>query len=194
MAGKLIITPSQTVGPFFHLALARPDWADLTAGNPTGERIVVEGQVIDGDGVAVADACLELWQANAAGRYAHADDARTDRPLDSNFRGFGRVSTDADGGFRFTTIRPGPVPGRGNALQAPHIAVALFARGLLKQLYTRIYFADEPANAGDPVLSSIGDPAVRQTLIAIPNDAPGPPTYRFDVILQGERETAFFDL
>ena len=122
----------------------------------------------DGDGAPVADACLELWQANAAGRYAHPDDTRADKPLDPNFRGFGRVSTDADGGFRFTTIRPGPVPGRGNALQAPHIAVAIFARGLLKQLYTRIYFAGEPANDSDPVLSSIDDPAVRQTLIARP--------------------------
>ena len=162
----------------------------------SGERIVVEGRVIDGDGAAVADACLELWQANAAGRYAHPDDTRTDKPLDPNFRGFGRVSTDADGGFRFTTIRPGPVPGRGNALQAPHIARRHSSpAGCLKQLYTRIYFADEPANAGDPVLLSIDDPEVRQTLIASPRRAgAGPPTYRFDVILQGERETVFFDL
>jgi protocatechuate 3,4-dioxygenase, alpha subunit len=194
MAGKLIVTPSQTVGPFFHLALDRPEWADLSSGSPAGERIVVEGRVIDGDGVPVADACLELWQANAAGRYAHPDDTRTDKPLDPNFRGFGRVSTDADGGFRFTTIRPGPVPGRGNASQAPHIAVAIFARGLLKQLFTRIYFAGETANDADPVLSSIDDPAVRKTLIATLRGGPGPPTYRFDVILQGERETAFFDL
>jgi len=194
MAGKLTVTPSQTVGPFFHLALDQPEWADLTSANPAGERIVVEGRVIDGDGAPVADACLELWQANAAGRYAHPDDARTYKPLDPNFHGFGRVSTDADGGFRFTTIRPGPVPGRGNALQAPHIAVAIFARGLLKQLNTRIYFAAEIANDSDPVLLSIDDPAVRQTLIATRRDRPGPPTYRFDVILQGERETAFFDL
>ena len=194
MAGKLIVTPSQTVGPFFHLALDRPEWADLTRDNPVGQRIVVEGRVIDGDGVPVADACLELWQANADGRYAHSADTRTDKPLDPNFLGFGRVSTDADGGFRFTTIRPGPVPGRGNALQAPHIAVAIFARGLLKQLYTRIYFAGETANDGDPVLLSIDDPAVRKTLIATRRDGAGPPTYRFDVILQGERETAFFDL
>jgi protocatechuate 3,4-dioxygenase, alpha subunit len=194
MADKLIVTPSQTVGPFFHLALDRPDWADLARGNPAGERIVVEGRMTDGDGLPVADACLELWQANAAGRYAHPDDTRTDRPLDPNFRGFGRVSTDVDGGFRFATIRPGAVPGRGNALQAPHIAVAIFARGLLKQLYTRIYFSDEAANDSDPVLLSIDDPAVRQTLIATRGDGPGPPTYRLDVILQGERETAFFDL
>lgn len=191
MAAKLIPTPSQTVGPFFHLALDRPEWSDLTRDGAAGERIAVTGRVLDGDGLPVADACLELWQANAAGRYAHPDD-RQDKPLDPNFRGFGRVSTDADGRFRFTTIRPGPVPGRGNAWQAPHIAVAVFARGLLKQLVTRIYFADEPANATDPVLSSIADPALRGTLIAQRIAAAEPPTYRFDIVLQGEGETAFF--
>jgi protocatechuate 3,4-dioxygenase, alpha subunit len=194
MAERLTATPSQTVGPFFHLALDRPEWGDLTAGNPQGERIVIEGRVTDGDGAPVADACLELWQANAAGRYAHPDDTRTDKPLDPNFRGFGRVSTDAEGGFRFTTIRPGPVPGRGNALQAPHIAVAIFARGLLKQLHTRIYFAGEPANDSDPALLSIDDPAVRQTLLATRREGSFPATYRFDVVLQGERETAFFEI
>ncbi len=194
MAQKLVATPSQTVGPFFHLALDRAEWADLTQDIPQGERIVVDGRVTDGDGAPVADACLELWQANAAGRYAHPDDARTDQPLDPNFRGFGRVSTDADGGFHFTTIRPGPVPGHGNALQAPHIAVALFARGLLKPLYTRIYFAGEPANDSDPVLLSIDDRARRQTLIATRGEAGGPPTYRFDIVMQGVGETAFFEL
>jgi protocatechuate 3,4-dioxygenase alpha subunit len=194
MAQKLIVTPSQTVGPFFHLALDRPEWADLTASNPAGERMFIEGRMTDGDGAPVADACLELWQANAVGRYAHPDDTRTDKPLDPNFRGFGRVSTDADGGFRFTTIRPGPVPGRGNALQAPHIAVAIFARGLLKQLHTRIYFADERANDSDPVLLSIDDPAVRQTLLAARREGSSPPTWRFDIVLQGERETVFFEL
>ena len=193
MAEKLIATPSQTVGPFFHLALDRAEWADLTKDNPKGERIVIDGRVTDGDGAPVADACLELWQANAAGRYAHPDDTRTDKPLDPRFRGFGRVSTDADGGFRFTTVRPGPVPGRGNALQAPHIAVALFARGLLKPLYTRIYFAGETANDADPVLLSVEDPARRGTLIATRRDG-SPPTYRFDIVMQGARETTFFEL
>jgi protocatechuate 3,4-dioxygenase alpha subunit len=194
MAAKLIPTPSQTVGPFFHLALDRPQWNDLTRDGPTGERIVVTGQVRDGDGMPVADACLELWQANAAGRYAHPDDTRQDKPLDPNFRGFGRVSTDAEGGFRFATIRPGAVPGRGNAVQAPHIAVAVFARGLLRQLVTRSYFGDEPANESDPILSSIPDPAARSTLIAHRIAAAGPPTYRFDIVLQGEGETAFFEV
>jgi protocatechuate 3,4-dioxygenase, alpha subunit len=196
MADELIATPSQTVGPFFHIGLDRPDWADLTAGHPQGERIVVAGRVIDGDGAPVPDACLELWQANVAGRYAHPDDTRTDTPLDPNFRGFGRVSTDADGNFRFTTIRPGPVPGRGNSLQAPHIAVALFARGLLKQLYTRVYFAGEPLNETDPVLSTIADPMRRQTLLATRSeDAEAEPaTWRLDIVMQGDNETVFFDI
>jgi protocatechuate 3,4-dioxygenase, alpha subunit len=194
MADKLIPTPSQTVGPFFHLGLDRPEWSDLTAGNPAGERIIVEGRVLDGDGTPVPDAVIELWQANAAGRYAHPDDPRTDKPLDANFRGFGRVATDADGRFRVTTIRPGPVPGRGNSLQAPHINVVFFSRGLLIHLHTRIYFADEPANASDPLLSSIEDPAVRGTLLARRAEASNPALYRFDIVLQGENETAFLDL
>jgi protocatechuate 3,4-dioxygenase alpha subunit len=194
MADKLIATPSQTVGPFFHIGLDRPDWADLTTGNPEGERIVIEGRVIDADDAPVPDACLELWQANAAGRYAHPDDNRTDMPLDPNFRGFGRVSTDAAGEFRFATIRPGPVPGRGNALQAPHIAVALFARGLLKQLYTRIYFAGDPLNETDPALLAIDDPARRQTLIATRHDDTASEVWHLNIVMQGENETVFFDI
>jgi protocatechuate 3,4-dioxygenase, alpha subunit len=194
MAPKLIATPSQTVGPFFHIGLDRPRWADLTAAGPQGERIVVEGRVIDGDGEPVPDACLELWQANATGRYAHPDDTRTEVALDPKFRGFGRTSTDTEGKFRFTTIRPGPVPGRGNALQAPHIAVALFARGLLRQLYTRIYFAGDPRNDTDPALSAIDDPARRQTLIATRRAGPEPGLWRFDIVMQGENETVFFDI
>lgn len=194
MAEKLVATPSQTVGPFFHLALDRADLADLTKDDPQGDRIVIEGRVTDGDGAPVGDACLELWQANAAGRYAHPDDTRTDKPLDPHFRGFGRVSTHTDGNFRFTTIRPGAVPGGGNALQAPHIAVALFARGLLKPLYTRIYFAGDPANEADPVLQSIDDQARRRTLIAARRDGSGALTWHFDIVMQGENETVFFDI
>ena len=194
MADKLIPTPSQTVGPFFHLGMAHPEWADLTASDPDGQRIVIEGRVIDGDGAPVPDACVEVWQANAAGRYNHPDDTQTDKPLDSKFHGFGRAATDAEGRFRIVTIRPGPVPGRGNALQAPHINVSLFARGLLKHLYTRIYFADEPANAADPLLSSIEDESVRGTLLARPAEAGSPKLYRFDIVMQGENETAFLDI
>jgi len=186
-------TPSQTVGPFYHYALERPVWADLTADGASGEKIQVEGRILDGDGAPVFDAFLEIWQANAVGKYAHPED-RQDKPLDARFRGFGRVGTDAEGHFRFATIRPGRVPGRGNTLQAPHINIAIFGRGLLKQLTTRLYFADEAeANETDPVLSAIDDPVARKTLLAVP--VPGMPgTYRFDIILQGDGETVFFEV
>ncbi len=193
MTDKLIPTPSQTVGPFFHLGLVRVEWSDLTTDNPQGQRIAIEGHVIDGDGMPVPDALIEIWQANAAGRYNHPDDTSEDKPLDPHFRGFGRVATDADGFFRLLTIKPGPVPGRGNSLQAPHINVVLFARGLLKHLYTRIYFADEPANISDPLLSSIDDAAVRGTLLAH-RETGEPPVYRFNIVMQGENETAFLDI
>jgi protocatechuate 3,4-dioxygenase, alpha subunit len=190
---KPIATPSQTVGPFFHYALDRPGWADLAAAGASGERIAIEGRILDGDGAPVFDAFLEIWQANAAGRYAHPDD-RQDKPLDARFRGFGRVGTDAEGWFRFATIRPGRVPGRGNTLQAPHLNIAIFGRGLLKHLTTRLYFADRAAeNETDPVLSAIDDPAIRRTLLAAPVPA-AVPTYRFDIILQGDGETAFFEV
>jgi protocatechuate 3,4-dioxygenase, alpha subunit len=191
MAAKLIPTPGQTVGPFFALGLDRPEWADMTRHNPEGERITIEGRVLDGDGAPVPDALIELWQANAAGRYDHAEDAQADKTIDPNFHGYGRVATDSQGNFKIVTIKPGPVPGRGNALQAPHISVAFFARGLLRQLHTRIYFSDEPANGSDPLLASIDDEGVRRTLIAR-RVAGG--AYRFDFILQGDGETAFLDI
>jgi protocatechuate 3,4-dioxygenase, alpha subunit len=198
MAAKLIPTPSQTVGPFFSLGLDRPDWNDLTRGHPQGERIVIEGRVLDGDGAPVPDAVVEIWQANAAGRYAHPEDQQTDKPLDPNFRGFGRSATDAEGRFRFTTVKPGPVPGRGNSLQAPHINVLLFSRGLLIHLHTRIYFEGEAANAADPLLSSIEDPKARGTLLARreagSSQGGSPARYRFDIIMQGDNETAFLEL
>ena len=156
--------------------------------------MIFAGRVLDGDGGPVPDALIELWQANAAGRYAHPDDKQTDKPLDPNFRGFGRVATDAEGRFRVTTIKPGPVPGRGNTLQAPHINLVFFSRGLLIHLHTRIYFADEPANASDPLLSSIEDAAVRGTLLARREGSGSPARYRFDIVLQGENETVFLDL
>src|SRR5262249_37744038 len=160
---------------------------DLARDNPTGERITITGQVRDGDGAPVPDAVLELWQANAAGRYAHAEDGQSDKPLDPRFRGYGRVATDAAARLTLPTPKPGAVPGRGNALQAPHINVAFFARGLLRQLHTRIYFAGEAANAGDPLLAAIDDAAVRQTLVARKDGDTG---YRFDIVLQGPGETA----
>jgi len=187
----LIPTPSQTVGPFFHYALDHPKWADLTGGGKAkGQVIRVAGRVLDGEGAALPDVMLELWQANAAGKYAHPED-KQDKPVDPAFRGFGRVSTAKDGSYAFTTIRPGAVPGRGNTLQAPHINVSVFGRGLLKRLCTRIYFADlAKENDADPLLASIEDAAARRTLLATPEGG----NYRFDIVLQGERETAFLDV
>jgi protocatechuate 3,4-dioxygenase alpha subunit len=192
MAPKLVATPGQTVGPFFALGLDRPEWADMARHNPQGERITIEGRVLDGDGAPVPDALIELWQANAAGRHDHIADQQTEKKIDPNFHGYGRVATDAQGHFAIKTVKPGPIPGRGNALQAPHINVAFFARGLLRQLHTRIYFSDEPANASDPLLAGIEDDAVRQTLIARRGD--GSSAYRFDIVLQGKNETAFLDV
>jgi protocatechuate 3,4-dioxygenase, alpha subunit len=191
MAEKLVTTPGQTVGPFFALGLDRPEWADMTRDAPQGERVTIEGQVLDGDGAPVPDALIELWQANAAGRYDHVEDTQANKTIDPHFHGYGRVATDPQGRFKITTIKPGPVPGRGNALQAPHINVAFFARGLLRQLHTRIYFADEPGNASDPLLCGIEDDAVRNTLIARRSEGS---VYRFDFVLQGQNETAFLDI
>ena len=149
------LTPSQTIGPFFHRALLHEGWNDLAARGAAGERIAIEGRVLDGDGAPVGDAMIEIWQANAAGRYDHPEDRQEDRhgnrPIDSNFHGFGRVATDSEGRFRLRTVKPGAVPGGGGAMQAPHINVSVFTRGLLKRLATRIYFPDEPLNESDPL-------------------------------------------
>ena len=192
---KALVTPSQTVGPFFHLALDRPGWSDLTRGGARGERIAVEGRVLDGDGRPCADALVEIWQANAAGKYAHPEDPLPRDALDPGFTGFGRAATDAEGRYRFLTIRPGRVRGR-LGLHAPHLNAGVFARGLLQRLSTRIYFEDEASNADDPVLAAIADPAVRRTLLAVREEsaAGGPALYRFDIVLQGQGETAFFDV
>jgi len=191
---KLIPTATQTAGPFFYFGLARPEWADLTnGGKAQGEKITLEGLVTDGDGAPVPDAIVEIWQANAAGRYAHPED-KQDKPLDPNFRGFGRAFTDQQGLYRFTTVKPGAVPGRGNALQAPHIAVSLAARGLLHHLFTRVYFPGEALNKTDPVLGAIDDPAAQKTLVAAAKDKTnGAAVFRFDIVLQGKNETVFLD-
>jgi protocatechuate 3,4-dioxygenase, alpha subunit len=179
------LTPSQTVGPFFSYALPYEGGERLVPpGDPDAIRIA--GTVFDGAGDPVSDALVELWQANRAGRYRHPEDGRDELPLEPGFTGFGRCATDAEGRFEFVTVKPGAVPP-----QAPHIAVCVLARGLLKQLVTRIYFPDEPeANAADPLLASIGDPPVRSTLIAHELDG----GLVFDIHLQGERETAFLDV
>jgi protocatechuate 3,4-dioxygenase, alpha subunit len=191
---RLPRTSAQTVGPFFHPGLLRPDAVRAALATPEtpGEPIRVEGRVLDGDGQPVPDALIEVWQANAAGRYSHPADRR-DLPHDPAFTGFGRVGTDASGSYWFTTVRPGAVPFDEWRAQAAHICVAIFARGLLNHLYTRIYFADDPAAAGDPLLQHVPEER-RATLLAQRSDRDGVAVYQFDIILQGEGETAFFNL
>jgi protocatechuate 3,4-dioxygenase, alpha subunit len=173
-------TSSQTIGPFWHL-IEHPEWADLTRFGATGERITLTGSVIDGDGNLVTDAAVELWQS--------------DPPADDHFPGFGRSRTGERGEFRFTTVKPGPVPSRGNAQQAPHFAIAVHARGLLKPLVTRAYFAGEPLNESDPLLASIEDPKRRGTMIA---QQQGEGLWQVGIRLQrgpnGEPETVFLDI
>jgi protocatechuate 3,4-dioxygenase, alpha subunit len=185
-------TPSQTVGPFFKPALIRSGQESLVTPKCRGERITIEGRVLDGDAAPVGDAMIELWQANADGRYDHPDDSQ-EKLIDRDFHGFGRAATDERGRFRFHTIKPGSVPGPADMLQAPHINVSIFARGLLKRLITRIYFPDEPLNAADAVLNTVASER-RSTLVALIEDAQRPNVLRFDIVLQGENETVFFDV
>lgn len=182
-------TPSQTVGPFFHDALPYEAGPHLSAEATQGERITIEGRIIDGDGAPVTDALVEIWQADANGRYNHPEDEQG-KPLDESFGGFGRAATDDDGWFRFETVKPGAVPWLHNEMQAPHINMSIFARGLLKRLATRLYFADED-NRHDPVLN-LAPEARRATLLA--KRAEHRPAYRLDIVLQGENETVFFDV
>jgi protocatechuate 3,4-dioxygenase, alpha subunit len=178
-------TPSQTIGPFFAVALPWPDGPDVVpAGTPGAVRI--GGQVLDGAGDPVPDALVETWQADPDGRFAHPDDPRG--PATSGFRGFGRCATDAHGRWAIRTLKPGPLPAPGGGTEAPHLDLSVFARGLLNRLVTRIYFPDEAdANAADPLLASITDPAVRARLVAVADgDA-----LRFDIRLQGALETPF---
>jgi protocatechuate 3,4-dioxygenase alpha subunit len=190
MSPGLEPTPSQTVGPFFHDALLDEDHSELVSPDHP-EAIRIEGTVYDGEGEPVSDAMVEIWQANGAGRYNDPKDDREDLPLGEGFSGFGRSGTDAGGRFSFVTVKPGPVPDPDGGMQAPHIMVSVFARGLLKRVVTRIYFPDEEeANANDPVLSSVEDPGFRRTLVA--DDEGG--ALRFDIYLQGENQTAFFEL
>lgn len=187
---SLRATTSQTVGPFFSIGLAWLSRSELAGAGVSGERVTIGGRVLDADARGVPDALLETWQANALGRYAHAEDPQP-AAQEPGFSGFGRIATDADGRFRFTTVKPGPVPGPNGARQAPHIAVSVFARGLMRRLVTRIYFPDEPSNAEDLILALV-EPARRGTLIAGRPPQPGAPL-SWDVVLQGAEETVFFD-
>lgn len=186
-------TPSQTVGPFFEVNLTVDQHCVGCIASPAakGERVWLTCRVLDGDSVPVNDALIEIWQADAEGRYNSPEDPNW-KSADPACRGFGRLGTNEDGSCEFQTIKPGRVPAADNNLQAPHLAVSIFGRGLLKQLYTRIYFAGDPANRQDPVLALVPEER-RQTLMAKPDpDRSG--HWRFDIHLQGERETVFFDV
>lgn len=181
-------TPAQTVGPYLHIGLPWPDGPHAVAEGTPGA-VWIRGTVRDGAGEPVGDALVETWQADPDGRFDHPDDPRGARSR-PGFRGFGRCPTEADGTYGILTLKPGPVPGP-DGPQAPHIDVSLFARGMLHRVVTRVYFPEEEeANAADPVLKSIGDPDARDTLVA----RPAPDGYRFDIRIQGEGETVFFDI
>jgi|SRR5271166_2372154 len=192
------ITPSQTVGPYFAYGLTpRGKYAwkdtfgtDLVTPDASGERIRIEGQVFDGDGLPINDCMIEIWQADAQGRYASPADPG--RP-NTAFQGFGRAGTDAEGRYAFDTVKPGAVPGPDGKMQAPHVLLAVFARGMLRQSYTRIYFADEAANADDVILALVPSER-RATLIAAKRMMQGRPIYTFDIRMQGEAETVFFEV
>lgn len=202
-------TASQTAGPYVHIGLApkqagfdveifKTNFDNVLVGDKTkGERIRIEGRVLDGIGTPVRDALLEIWQANAAGRYAHPADRQAGKALDKHFRGWGRACTDFSSGvYSFETIKPGVVMGRNGRPMAPHINFWIVARGINLGLNTRMYFGDEEkANAADPVINLIEWEARRATLIAPREERKkGPPVYRFDIRLQGDGETVFFDI
>lgn len=188
------LTPSQTVGPFLAIGLPWPDGPFVVPTDTPGA-IEIAGLLLDGAGEPVPDGMIETWQADPDGRFAHPDDPRgAAKPAEDAFRGFGRCLTGPDGGYRIVTLRPGPLPSPDGGTEAPHLDVSVFARGMLDRVVTRIYFADETeANGSDPVLASITEAGRRETLIAAAD--PGRAgIFRFDIRLQGERETVFFDV
>jgi protocatechuate 3,4-dioxygenase alpha subunit len=199
-------TASQTAGPYVHIGLAPKDAGFdifeknfghvLATPETRGERIVIEGRVFDGSNTLVRDVLLEIWQANAQGRYAHPADAQAGKLSDPAFRGWGRACSDFETGvWSFETIKPGGVAGRGGAPMAPHVNLWIVARGINIGLNTRLYFDDEPdANAADPVLNLIEWETRRKTLIARREQRGGITAYTFDIRLQGENETVFFDI
>jgi protocatechuate 3,4-dioxygenase alpha subunit len=188
-------TPSQTLGPYFSMILAHDDdGEDMAPAGTPGERVVLTGRVLDGERNPVEDALVEAWQANAAGRYRHPLDDRDDVPLDDGFTGFGRSKTRfEDGTWTLRTVKPGPVPGPDGRPQAPHVNLVVQARGMLDPSFTRLYFDDEAeANADDQVLAQV--PANRRaTLVAVRDDGGPVPTYRLDIVFQGDDETVFLD-
>jgi len=189
------VTPSQTVGPFLAIGLPWPDGPFVVPEGTPGA-ITIAGRVLDGAGEPVGDALIETWQADPAGRFAHPDDPReATASAPAGFRGFGRCPTDEAGRYRIVTLRPGPLPCPDGGLEAPHLDVSVFARGLLDRVVTRIYFPDEAqANAADPVLAGITDGERRATLIAVAEPGGKAGEFRFDIRLQGSHETMFFDV
>ena len=185
---SLYASGSQTVGPYLHIGLTWLNTSKIASPGVRGERVTIQGRLIDGEGAGVGDGLIEIWQANADGKYAHPED-RQKKPLEKGFRGFGRIPTDAKGVFRFSTIKPGRVPGPGGKLQAPHLSVTVFMRGLLKQLSTRVYFPGDPANTQDPVLKRV--PAARRATLVARRKGRG--VLEWNIVLQGKDETAFFD-
>ena len=185
---SLRASTSQTIGPFLRIGLEWMQVEDMAPKGVAGERVSIRGRVIDGNGKPVNDAAVEIWQANSHGRYAHPED-KQDKPLEKTFRGYGRSLTDDDGAFRFNTIKPGRVPGPDGKLQAPHLTVTIFMRGLLKHLQTRIYCPDDPANAEDPILALV--PAERRSTMIARRGADA--TLEWNALLQGKNETVFFD-
>ena len=189
-----LLTPSQTAGPYLAIGLPWLDGPFVVAEDAPGA-ITITGAIWDGAGEPVHDALVETWQADPDGRFDHPGDPRgRRRPAEPSFRGFGRCLTGPDGSYRIVTLKPGPLPSPDGGTEAPHIDVSVFARGLLGRLVTRIYFPDEPAaNRADPVLRAVADPGRRTTLIAAAPPG-GPGGYRFDIHLQGDQETVFFDV
>jgi protocatechuate 3,4-dioxygenase, alpha subunit len=190
---NVALTPSQTVGPFFHFSLTTEKSCVRCIAGPkvVGERVLLTVRVLDGGGEPLPDAMIEIWQANSEGKYNHPDD-RQAKAIDPEFLGFGRMGTGEDGRCEFETIKPGRVPGPKDVAQAPHLNVAVFGRGMLKQLYTRIYFAGDAANQQDPVLALVPEER-HNTLMAHP-DLARSGGWHFDIRLQGEDETVFFDV
>jgi protocatechuate 3,4-dioxygenase, alpha subunit len=189
-------TTWQTVGPFFSIGLSRLYRHNLAGPGVAGERVEIRGRIFDGDAKAVPDGMVEIWQANSYGKYAHPEDVQ-DKPVEKGFSGFGRVATDIDGMFHFSTIKPGKVPGLDSpegkpTLQAPHLAISVLTRGLLRRLVTRMYFPDDPANAEDFVLGLVEEPR-QKTLIAKKIEG-RPGSLEWNVVLQGAKETVFFEL
>ena len=179
---------SQTIGPYLRIGLEWMVIEDLAPQGVAGERVRIEGKVMDADGKPVNDAAVEIWQANSHGKYASPEDPQ-DKPVEQAFRGYGRSLTDDSGSFRFRTIKPGRVPGPDGKPQAPHLTVTIFMRGLLKQLQTRMYFPDDAANADDAVLKLV--PAERRATLVAKKRSDG--VLEWNVVLQGKNETAFFD-